>query len=91
MFIQWCVKGVNGIDDRGARAIIDEQQGLQCRWWRKVEGISPPEIAQKLTPANLDLHVNHYAEIDPSTGRPFYEGTPFLSLAAGSVERITFL
>jgi hypothetical protein len=91
VIVQWCIKGVNGIDDAEARAVIDASMGLQCRWWRNVHGISPPQIAAKLTPANLDLHVNQYDSPDPATGAPFCEGTPFISLAAGSMERSTFL
>lgn len=91
MFVQWCIKGVGGIGDEEARNIIDHRQGLLCRWWRNVHGIRPDEVADKLTPANLDLHVNHYSSTDPATGAPFCDGTPFISLAAGSVERSTFL
>jgi hypothetical protein len=91
MFVQWCIKGVSGVDDNEARRIIDGRQGLLCRWWRNVGRISPPQVAEKLTPANLDLHVNHYAAPDPATNAPFCDGTPFISLAAGSVERSTFL
>jgi hypothetical protein len=91
MFVQWCIKGVSGIDDSGARRIIDDRQGLQCRWWRNVHLIQPDQIAGKLTSANLDLHVNHYSATDPATGVPFCDGTPFISMAAGSVERSTFL
>jgi len=35
----------------------------------------------------LDRHVNHFSDIDPSSGRPFSEQTPFISLSAGVVER----
>lgn len=91
MFVQWCIKGVRGITDDEARGVIDSRAGVQCRWWRNVKTITPPQIADKLTQANLDLHVNHYGDPDPATGRPFCDGTPFISMAAGSVERSVFL
>lgn len=91
MFVQWCIKGVNGIDDDEARGIIDNRHGLICRWWRNVETISPPKRREKLTEANLERHVNAYDATDPATGIPFCEGTPFISLASGSVERSSFL
>jgi hypothetical protein len=91
MFIQWCIKGVNGLTDDQARGVIDENWGLPCRWWQNQPLISPPEIRAKLTRRNLDMHVNQYQAPDPSTGRPFCEGTPFISLSAGCVERRKFL
>ena len=36
---------------------------------------------------NLDLHVNHFTDKDLSTGLPFADRTPFISLSCGSVER----
>ena len=90
MYIQWCIKGVFGIDDDEARAIIDDGMGLECRWWRNVHRITPPQIRDKLTYANLARHTDRYAKLD-SNGIPFCEGTPFISLTAGSVDRYVFL
>jgi hypothetical protein len=87
MIIQWCVKGIALDSDEQARAIIDSRVGLLCNWWRTVGTISPPERREKLTAANLDLHVNHYDSTDPATSEPFYVNSPFISLAAGTVER----
>lgn len=91
MFVQRVIKGVaggpSGLDDREAKSLIDDRSGLQCQWWRNVHAITPSEVAEKLTHANLDRHVNHYASHDPATGGPFYEGTPFISTTAGCVER----
>ena len=39
--------------------------------------------ASRLTEHDLNLHVNHYNYNDPATGKPYYEVTPFISLAAG--------
>jgi hypothetical protein len=92
MFVQWCVKGIRGrsnsdpievgltADD--AIAIIRDGNGIQCNWWRTVGTISPAEIRQKLTTANLDLHVNSYNRVR--------NDTPFISLTAGCVERNIF-
>src|SRR5262249_3697005 len=44
--------------------------------------ISPSDRRAKLTSANLDLHINSYATIE--------RDTPFISLAAGCVERDVF-
>ncbi len=92
MYIQWCVKGIagqdpaqglnDGLDDAAARDVIDSKTGIGCNWWRTQGTISPAERRAKLTAGNLDLHVNNYAAIR--------NDTPFLSLAAGSVERDAF-
>jgi hypothetical protein len=87
MIVQWCVKGLSLPDDATAHSIIDQRGGLQCNWWRDVHQISPPQMRDRLTIGNLDRHVNHFSDIDPSSGRPFSEQTPFISLSAGVVER----
>jgi len=89
MFVQWCVKGIRGrlsneSSDSGLIAhdaieLIRGGHGIQCNWWRGVIEITPSQIRQKLTAANLDLHINNY--------HSFFTETPFLSLAAGCVER----
>jgi hypothetical protein len=87
MIVQWCVKGLALDADDQARSIIDGQLGLVCNWWRDVNLISPQEIRTRLTSAALDAHVNHFGDVDPSTGRPFGDLTPFISLSCGVVER----
>lgn len=91
MYIQWCVKGVvgqanrwsDGLTEQDARDIIDKKQGLLCNLWRiKMRQPSPADRRAMLTAANLDLHINNYAIIQ--------NDTPFISLAAGCVERDTF-
>ncbi len=94
MIIQWAIKGINGgpngINDNEAHSIIDQGVGILCNWWRKVTTISPPQVRAKLTYDNLLRHVNQYDSIDPQTGNPFFEDTPFISLSAGCVERVPF-
>ncbi|WP_370970558.1 hypothetical protein [Amycolatopsis sp. cg9] len=87
MIIQWCVKGIHLPGDDEARQLIADGDGLHCNWWRKVHQIRPVEVRDKLTPANIDRHVNHFEENDPTTGIPFSENSPFISLSAGTVER----
>lgn len=87
MIIQWCIKGLHLPDDAQARSVIDQRTGLLCNWWREVGTISPQEIRQKLTPGNIDRHVNHFTDHDPATGAPFATNSPFISLSAGTVER----
>ena len=87
MIVQWCIKGLCLSNDHEATAIITSGEGIVCNWWRGVHGISPAEIADKLTTTNLDLHVNHFDSSDPATRRPFSEASPFISLSAGTIER----
>jgi hypothetical protein len=87
VIVQWCIKGMSLQDDTVARRIIDAREGLVCRWWRENGQISPADTAHKLSLRNLDMHVNHFTETDPTTKQPFERGSPFISLSAGTVER----
>ena len=81
MIVQWCIKGLALPDDQTARELIDARHGLVCNWWRTVQVINPAAVRARLTPANLDLHVNHF------TLNRFSEMTPFISLSCGTIER----
>jgi len=61
--------------------------GIVSNWWREAKRISPAERRDKLTAANLDLHINHFSDQDPVTGKPFSKVTPFISFSCGTVER----
>lgn len=87
MIVQWCIKGLALPDDENAKRLIDSGRGIACNWWRDVRQITRPEVARKLTSANLDFHVNRFSDTNPATGRRFSEETPFISLSAGVVER----
>jgi hypothetical protein len=87
VIVQWCIKGMSLPNDDEARRIIDAGQGLICNWWRNAYEIDPAETRLKLTAQNLDMHVNHFTARDPTTGSPFNENSPFISLSAGTVER----
>jgi hypothetical protein len=89
MFFQKVLKGIAGLTRNEADFAL--VQGILCNWWRTVHRISPPEIVQKLTERNLDWHLNHYSDFDPSTNAPFSENTPYISVTAGVVERYVFL
>jgi hypothetical protein len=83
MIVQWCIKGLALEDDEAADVILNSQQGLVCNWWRGVKHISPAQTRARLTPGELDLHINHF------TLNNFNRTTPFISLSAGTVERDT--
>jgi hypothetical protein len=92
MLVQWCIKGIRGrlaeeshdvgISESEAINIVHRGEGIRCNWWRRVHKISPSAIRQKLTGADLDLHVNNYDSIQ--------NDTPFISLTAGCVQRDVF-
>jgi hypothetical protein len=88
MFFQRVLKGITGL----SRHEVDRTflHGIQCNWWRRVGTITSAQIVEKLTAENLDWHLNHYSDLDPSLNTPFYENTPFISATAGSVERDEF-
>lgn len=85
-----CVKGVNGIDTKTAEAMLDGH-GIVCNWWRNAHTISPAARVERLTQTELDLHVNSYDQQHPSRPGRVCDETPFISLAAGAVERNAFL
>ncbi len=86
MYIQWCVKGIAsrpGFDWTRARHMLSSEQGIVSNWWRHQGIISPPEVARILNLANLYRHLNDYDAYGPIS--------PFISLAAGSVVRDSYL
>ena len=89
MYIQWCVKGISagpvtGIDDKAVLEMLNGGKGIWCNWWRNQGGPqSPADTFRMLNDANLERHVNNY-----SVAR---KDTPFISVAAGAVERHQFL
>ncbi|MBT9317085.1 hypothetical protein [Leptothoe spongobia] len=88
MIIQKVIKGIGGISDVEAQNILD--LGIQCNWWRRVGSLPAYEIPLRLTERNLFWHQNRYEDADPNrAGRPFQEGTPFISTTAGTIERDT--
>jgi hypothetical protein len=90
VYVQTCIKGVNGIDVRGAEEIL-AGEGLVCNWWRNQGSIGPADIDRRLTSAELDLHVNSYDEQHPDLRGTVRTETPFISLTAGAVDRNPFL
>jgi hypothetical protein len=88
MYIQWFAKGIGGQDEghdgdlatwSHVRFLIGTKRGIQSNWWRKKGIITPQEVAAVLTETNLDRHLHDYDTYGPDT--------PFISLAAGCVER----
>lgn len=86
MIIQKALKGISGINPTEAQAIMN--QGIICNWWRNINPLPENQIQQRLTEANLILHLNHYKAPDPLfPGKQFGENTPYISVTAGNVER----
>lgn len=90
MFIQRVLKGISGVS-RSLVQTIASDTGIKCNWWRTVGKISTGQIKDKLTEHNLIWHLNEYETVDPKTGKPFSENTPYISTTAGTVERDSFL
>ena len=91
MYIQTCVKGVSDISSVQAKEIINGR-GLARNWWRRERHISPAQIDERLTAAELDLHVNSYDQREHPTRTGIVSTeTPFISMTAGAVERSVFL
>lgn len=94
MYVQMCIKGVGDISLGDAQDVLDGD-GLICSWWRERsvagQGISPNEIDERLSSANLDLHVNSFDDQHPKYPGSVKEETPFISLTAGAVSRNLFL
>jgi len=74
MWFQWVLKGIPGLDDADAEAMLT-RHGLICRWWLDVGKITPEQVVDKLTDANLRAHLDAYATVQDTT--------PFISLTAG--------
>lgn len=87
MKFQHVLKGIAGITDSEADQVL--RDGIVCNWWRQVGTITPQEVSAQLTERNLLWHLSRYKEVDPDTGRPFGELSPFISTSAGTVERDT--
>jgi len=88
MYIQKFVKGIigehqNGMSWEDAKSILRTHQGIYSNWWRHKGLITPLDVALVLTEANLDRHLHDYSN--------FGRESPFISLAAGCVERDTLL
>lgn len=83
MYIQWFVKGISGevLDWDDAKRLLTDHHGIQSNWLRGRAGgrIVPAEVVTQLTDANLDSHLHDYDNFGPDT--------PFISVAAGAVER----
>lgn len=87
MIVQWCCKGVKNLSPSEVKWILMGQVGLRCRFWQLNDPLRYDVAVERLTERDLDLHVNHYDEVDPATGIEVRNQTVFISLAAGCVER----
>ena len=94
MYVQWFVKGIAGQRDSDfgsaltwseAQQMLSGGRGIVSNWWRNKASctVSPSEIEAILTEHNLNRHIHDYAS--------YGQQSPFISLAAGGVERNTML
>jgi hypothetical protein len=86
MYIQWWIKGIGGdaFTWLHAKDMVESGSGIQSNWLRN--GYGPPigqQLQDMLTEDNLDRHRHDYDAFGPQT--------PFISLAAGCVERDVLL
>ena len=73
------MKDENGFAWHDAVDLVQSDNGIASNWWIQNGTISPRQIASVLTEQNLDRHLHDYAIYGP--------GSPFISLACGSVGR----
>lgn len=87
MYVQTFVKGVaggdKGISWRDAMALLHQQEGIPSNWLRKRHTATPSQVASVLTDTNLDRHLHAYGTYGAQS--------PFISLAAGCIERNTLV
>jgi hypothetical protein len=87
MIVQWCCRGIGDLTRADVEQILAGGVGIPCRYWPWGGSLNYNVATARLTEHHLDLHVNHYEEIDPDTGQPVKLISPFISLSAGCVER----
>lgn len=92
MYVQWFAKGIAGREDHDppgrlskseAWNVVDSGMGILSNWWRSMGTITPAQVERVLTETNLDRHLHSYGTYGSST--------PFISVAAGCVERDALL
>jgi hypothetical protein len=88
VIVQWCLKGLRLNSPAAADQILASGSGLLSNWARSRHRIYWNEVTAKLTPVAIDRHVNHFNDLDPDSGQPYNAVTPFISLTAGTVERL---
>jgi len=87
MYVQKCVKGIagrtsstpHGLTWSEACDLLTTNRGLLSNWWRTKDTITPEEVADVLNETRLSQHLHDYDLVK--------DHTPFISLAAGAVER----
>jgi hypothetical protein len=92
LFFQKALKGIPGLSNADVQHIVQEG-GITCNWWLNLPNRTLPEheIKGKLTDRNLEWHLNHYDDDDPTDGnKKFRLITPFISVTAGAIERDAF-
>lgn len=94
MYFQKFLKGISGISRIEAEEFVLGGSGILCKWWKLVGSISPNEVRDQLTDANLFHHLNDYAKPLPA-GHPmklrgattYGDATPFISTTSGAIQQ----
>lgn len=87
MFFQKFVKGIHGLSDVEADLILTRTGIMSNLWRNSPNGTLDVHSAQRrLTERELSLHLDRYNAPHPDGGQ-VRDKTPFVSLAAGTVDR----
>jgi len=94
MYFQKVLKGISSLSGATADDMV-LRSGIRCNWWTRKHTITPEEIKDQLTDANVLFHLNHYDDPLPAKhpyatlpGATTYgDVTPYISTTAGVVER----
>jgi hypothetical protein len=87
VIVQWCCRGMGDLTVADVEGVLGGGAGLTCRYWPSHGRLNYSVALARLTEHYLDLHVNHYDDVDPDTGGRVCEISPFISLSAGCVDR----
>jgi hypothetical protein len=81
VIIQRVLKGIGGIDDATANAIL-VREGIRSNWLRNAY-VDITEWSGRLTVNELEWHLNHFDTKVPESGLAYSELSPFISTTAG--------
>lgn len=86
------IKGITHLSESQAWEMMT--QGIICSWWRNAKTISPAGRKAQLIETNIDLQLNHYANLLPP-GHPYEDlGKTYwmylLSYVCGITKSLTF-
>jgi hypothetical protein len=79
VIVQWCCKGIPGLNDTQVQAILLDGEGLLSSRWHYNSPRPVADALNALSEADLDAHLHDYARVRQTTA--------YLSLSAGCVVR----